>query len=574
MRRVWPLLLLALVALAVIHPLFTYGMGSTSVAKADEVTSISRLDTVFEVGPDGRALVTETITVTFPEEHPRHGIFRFFDEVDPHDDRARRVPEIDSVTRDGRAEEFAWETRAQGRFHVLVLGRDDVVLDPGTHTYVIQYALDRLLVAPTQGTGARFVQDVVPGGWQQPISQARVTVRLPASSGGATCTLGPAAEQECEVSRGGTSTVVATASDLPPRTALTLDVTVPEVEPSGSELLWSPRVARILGVKPWYVALVGAGVAYAAWLGRRLGRRSVERSPEVLRRTVPPSAVGPHQALFLAHGEVPDEAFGGALLLAAQRGAVRLSQDEGGWTLAPGDSDVEVDEVTAWILESLGVSRGETVRFDRADAESGEKILAAREGARAQAVFWAERNGFVEGGGAGKLGAFGVVAAFAAFAFLLWLGRPSTSLAAIPGVYAACALPLLRRGASTVRTESGRRVWAETVGFAAALRGDGDADTFDFSGREGLHADHLPWAVAFGLEERWAHRFRAETGLPVPEPLYVTGLWSGADATSMPAADFVSVVDSAVGAYSAGHGTDSSTGASSGSGGSGGGGSW
>ena len=90
----------------------------------------------------------------------------------------------------------------------------------------------------------------------------------------------------------------------------------------------------------------------------------------------------------------------------------------------------------------------------------------------------------------------------------------------------------------------------------------------------------MPWAVAFGVADAWAEKYRIETGEDPPMPLYASsGLHYGAGgfAASM-ADDFSSTVSSAISAYEATQSSSSSGGgggsSGGGGGGGGGGGSW
>ncbi len=37
-------------------------------------------------------------------------------------------------------------------------------------------------------------------------------------------------------------------------------------------------------------------------------------------------------------------------------------------------------------------------------------------------------------------------------------------------------------------------------------------ERFDFSGRKELYTAYIPWAVAFGVADEWAEKYRIETG--------------------------------------------------------------
>ena len=154
-------------------------------------------------------------------------------------------------------------------------------------------------------------------------------------------------------------------------------------------------------------------------------------------------------------------------------------------------------------------------------------------------------------------------------------------IALIPGLFALFAAELLAPGSGTKRTAAGRDLWSRIGGFRRVLATPSAEQRFDFSGRKELYTAYIPWAVAFGVADEWAEKYRIETGEDPPLPLYAAsgfGYGNGGFASSI-ADDFSSTVGSAISAYEA---TQSSSSGSSGGGGfsggggggGGGGGSW
>ena len=154
-------------------------------------------------------------------------------------------------------------------------------------------------------------------------------------------------------------------------------------------------------------------------------------------------------------------------------------------------------------------------------------------------------------------------------------------LALIPGLFAVFAIELLRPGSSTKRTATGRDLWSRIGGFRRVLATPSGEERFDFSGRKELYTAYIPWAVAFGVAEEWAQKYRIETGEEPPTPSYFGSGYSGYTGGSIAAAmadDFSSTVSSAISAYQATQSSSSSGGgggfSGGGGGGGGGGGSW
>ena len=576
MRRVLPLAVFAVLVLIALHPLLTFG--STEDGATDEPTRITRYDAVFEVDSDSDMEVTETLQVLVPDGVERRGIFRFFDVVDPNATRARRSPDDVTVTRDGETEPFSRYDEGGGRYEVLKIGDADRVLEPGLHTYVISYTLEDVLLERDQGS--RFYWNLVPGGWQQPIDAAQLTVRLPEAVEKVDCVHGTGAGTPCEVRGEGTSTVVATAEDLPPRTPVTLGTDLPATAAdTASYLPWSPEWARILGGSWYYLVGVLVLVGWAVWLARRIVRRTEEEPPAFPLQYAPPPGVGPAQALYLMEESVPRRTFVAGLMLAAERRAVRLEKERKDWKVVPVSTEPELDAVTASTLVQLGVAGGHTFVAKHKDAASGEYLKSAIDHATDRAKKWAEEQGLVSQEGPGCLAAFGVVAAFVLFGLMVALALPSTAIALVPGAFAAFGLPLLAPASHTRRTPAGRELWSRLGGFKRVLATPSSQERFDFSGRRELYTAYVPWAVAFGVADEWAKKYRVETGEEPPQPHYLAGAYAGTGvgSTSRMVDDFTSTVNGAISAYSSSQSSSSGGGggfSGGGGGGGGGGGSW
>jgi len=155
--------------------------GSGEVTPLSEDTSITSYVADFDLDEEGDLDVTETITVDVPV-FGKHGIFRFWDRVDENDPHARRNPEDIEVTRDGESEPFELSTEDHGRFVVAKIGSADVTLQPGEHVYELKYHIDGVIVEGRDDITAApsmFYWNLIPGGWQQTIDNADLTVHLP-----------------------------------------------------------------------------------------------------------------------------------------------------------------------------------------------------------------------------------------------------------------------------------------------------------------------------------------------------------------------------------------------------------
>jgi uncharacterized membrane protein YhaH (DUF805 family) len=146
-----------------------------SVARAEEV--ITSFHSVIDVSRQGPLTVTETIKVIAEGYQIKRGIFRDFPLTMQTDDgRIQHVGfSIKSVERDGVTEDYHTESITGGIR--IYIGKPDVYLDSGEHTFQITYETSRQI---------RFFEDheelywnVTGNGWAFPIEEASATVHLP-----------------------------------------------------------------------------------------------------------------------------------------------------------------------------------------------------------------------------------------------------------------------------------------------------------------------------------------------------------------------------------------------------------
>ncbi len=83
------------------------------------------------------------------------------------------------MTRDGSPEPFEILDENHGRITNVRIGSADVMINPGEHTYVIEYTIDGVLEEGTTGQPTQFYWNLIPGGWLQAIDTANLTVNLP-----------------------------------------------------------------------------------------------------------------------------------------------------------------------------------------------------------------------------------------------------------------------------------------------------------------------------------------------------------------------------------------------------------
>ncbi|MDO2380353.1 DUF2207 domain-containing protein, partial [Rhodococcus electrodiphilus] len=569
MARVLGYLVVALLAAAgLLWPLLA-GLDTGEASEAADPARITNYSVDYAVDADGGLTATETVTVDFPAD--RHGIFRYWDVTTGADPHVRHIPEIVSVERDGEPEpyETSWE---QGRRLVVAkIGDPDVYLEPGTHTYRLAYTTEGVLDPPgaaagtfdtAAGTaapvGSVFHWSVVPGGWEMAVDRADITVRLPTASGvvecaapGATCVLGGA----------GTDTVSVGVTGLAPRTAVNVRIGLGLDAPARSTVPWSVAWDPIVGRSAPIVALVAASSLLAFAAAARWAWTAREPEPGLPVLYAPPDGFGPVQTVYVASERPGPAPLAATLLYAAEEGLVELRPAGTGkksdvWEVrgvASADTWAATDPVTRAVGDALQISYpGAVLRADGSKS-AGERLSKATTELASQCRIWARNEGLVAPSTRERLGKAAVVLALvlavAGFAVPVWPSMWGLPAAA----FVFGGWELLRPEAGTRRTAKGRELWSRAGGFRRMLVTPSSEDRYRFSAEQDLYTRYIPHAVAFGVAEKWAEKYRTVTGAepPVPAwypyPVGVHGFASGAGGFD----SFESALSSSIGAYTA-----------------------
>jgi uncharacterized membrane protein YgcG len=576
----------AVIAALLSIPALFFGDGEPTANYED--TTISSYVADFTVAENGDLDVVETITVDVPV-YGKHGIFRFWDRVDANDPNARRDPDDITVTRDGASEPFELSNEDHGRFRVAKIGSADTTLDTGEHTYVISYHIDGVITEGSEeitDLDSQFYWQLIPGGWQQSIDEATLTVHLPvASEDPVQCGIGWDATTGCDAQGDGTKDLTVETGPIGPRTPLSiatgLDMPTPE---AGNALPWSGRYDRVLGRSVPVLGIVlllglGAGI-----LGGIAGARSREKPPGFPVLYAPPDGIGPAQAKFIYSESVERETYVATLMYAAEKEAVELTRAGDTWTIKDRNGPAgwaSLDPVTLGTAHILG-GPGATFTANKKDVVAGQRLRDEISLFDNSVETWAKSSGHLVTAGLGGLGGFLVLAGFAGvLAVAIWNPFSMTMIGLIPGAFAVCGISLMATGSGTKRTRSGRDLWSKVGGFRRVLATPSSKERFDFSGREELYTAYIPWAVALGCAKEWAAKYRTEMGAEPPVPHYFAASYVGSSPAAFVdsmTADFGATVDSAISSYNATQSSSSSGGgggfSGGGGGGGGGGGSW
>ncbi len=565
---------LLVLALLVLFPAVGWGGGTSDERDPSTITDYSA---DFIVSKDGRLSVTETLTLSFPVS--KHGIFRLFDLRDPNDSQVRLRPRNIAVTRDGQPEQFEVLNERRGRYRNVKIGSASVTMT-GEHVYVLRYTIDDVLTP--DGDGSRFYWNLIPSGWAMPIERSRLTVHLPGKPVDVRCAVGNGATGGCDAATEGDTGLVVSTGRLERYTPVTVRAGLDLATPARDLLPWPQRLDPVLG--PSKLALIALLLlaALAGWMGYLMSRQTREPKPQYPLMYAPPEGIGPAQANYLFTEKVGNDDFVASIMQTSELGATKLDRTDG-WTITDvGDASrwQRVDPVSAYAAQVLGVQGGSFTADETVSA--GKKLKSALSSFNSATRDWARQNRLMTTAGIGSAGGILVILAFLLTLFLALLNPLNISvLALIPGLFALFASELLAPGSGTKRTAAGRELWSRIGGFRRMLATPSGEQRFDFSARKELYTAYIPWAVAFGVADEWAEKYRLETGEEPPTPHYLgstAGYTAGSFASSM-ADDFSSTVSSAISAYEATQTSSSSGGggggfSGGGGGGGGGGGSW
>ncbi len=593
-------------AAGLLWPVAWAWLETLATSEASDPVSITAYDATYAVDADGRLLATEQIEASFPSG--RHGIFRYWDLADPADPSVRYEPTIVSVTRDGQPEPYELSWSGGYRFLVAKVGDADTYLDRGLHTYVLTYQIPGSVSPGSTSAsapfvtsagedagppGSAFVWSVVASGWEMSMAEATVTITLPSEAGQVQCATDPwGSPGPCTVSGAGTSTVTAAASALPPRTGMIVRASMQPDAPSRGALPWSITWDPVLGRTPWVTLALGLLAVAAGLAGYHLARSTREEPPGFPVQYEPPAGLGPVQVVYLdSEGEGPAPLVASVLHL-AERGLVRLKRpSESSWRIARAGTPAQweqVDPVTRAIVDKLNLTGMGAFHAD-GSVEAGKALKSAGEAIGPALSSWSTKAGLLVPNPREQLlkalWFVAVVVSMVLFALPAVLAATGnlrlvpTLVGLVPAAFVLGGIGLPSRVVGQRRTQQGRMAWARAGGFRRLLSTPSSEERFDFSARTEAFLAFIPYAVAFGVADRWAEKYRTEMGTEPPIPMwypvyagYSRSFYSGGDFDS-----FGKSVTSSIAAYSAAQSASHGGGGGGGSfggGGGGGGGSW
>ncbi len=514
-------------------------LSTPASAQASEV--IHGYDVAIRIEPSGNLLVTETIDYDFGS-NSRHGIYRDIPERVPYGntdlDRLYRI-DVGSVEASGGVP-AGYEVFHESGYFRIRIGDPDVEVS-GRHTYTIAYRVEGALNGFPDHD--ELYWNAIGPDWDYPIEASRVVVSAPAQIQRVACYAGPEfSTLPCAKSKVSGDRATFSSASLDPRSAFTVVAAIPKGAVPGPKPILEERwsLGRAFDVNPSTVAvttfLVLAIIAWFVRLAWRTGRdrRYLGSSVDALmgsatgeEQTVPLFESGEGPVEFappanLRPGQIgtlvdeianPVDVTATIVDLAVRKYLVIEEIPKEGWfgkpdwkltrLPAPGDELLEYERM---LLDGL-FEDGPEVKLSELKTKFVARLRKVQEALYANAI----GEGWFAGNpekvrkrwsaiGAGVL----VLGGLLEYAAIRW-----TKFALVPlPIIAGGLFMMLASHFMPRRTAKGTALARRVRGFRTVIA-TAETHMARFAEKENLFPRFLPYAVVFGLTEKWAKAFAA-----------------------------------------------------------------
>ncbi len=526
------------------------------------------------VQPDASLVVTETIRGRFFED--RHGIFRSIPVRYTTDLGKELVVPVEMRTVTLGGEEVPYEEYAEGDDRVFKIGDPNVTF-VGPFEYQLRYSVRRVMLYEEETDQVYW--NVTGDQWDIPLGAVSATVTLPGSVSAENlstiCFTGMrgSTAKDCamDVKDGGAAF---SAQDF-----LTVAVRFPKgiVAPPSAEDLAAAWWDRMLPRLTWLVPLLTFFFLYRYW--NKHGRDAKGRGT-IVAEYDPPKGVRPTEAGTLLDTKVHPRDLSATFVDFAVRGYLKIVEKE--------EKTLGIFTSKTYTLvkqkEPKDLKPYEKEIFDELFSSGDEKTLLSVDGDMARAITRASDNvyesmasdGYFKKNPKSASYLFAGIAVGAGIAG--WMAGLSLSIVfgslqpLVAFMFAAflilCFAPFMK-----AYTDKGIAAKEHVQGFREFLV-TAERYRLQWQEREGIFEKFLPYAVAFGVTDKWAKAFE---GMNLPAPTWYVGAHPGLFVPTDFARSVSSfgTVASSVSAPSSSSGGGFSSGGFSGGGfGGGGGGSW
>ncbi len=561
-------------------PLFIFFVLLLAGAVEVQAEVIKDFDVSYTVNQDGTVDVKETIVYDFESEE-RRGIFRILKNTHPQPATAwyksrEVVTQVEGVTKDTSSEPFV--VTESGSELEIRIGDSDVYLT-GEHTYEISYTLIGALSSGPEG--AEFYWNVTGADWPVTINQVGVVVnsdREGVIAEQAACYVGDTGSQEaCLSIEKNNFNVLFEAATLAPGEQLTIAV---ELDPAQVAIVSFEETSYL----PFGFGLLALWSLYFAW--RLYTYLISERlNLPIIAQYEPYGEYLPMFTGVLMDGKLDPHDITAGIMYLAEQGFLKIKRIETKklWIFDTVDYEITllrpIAEIPTEYLKTLSgllfkkeAPVGKSVTLsDLEDNRTQNSVLLIKlqknllKELKVTGVFtdalpkWTLTQTIV---------AITVVVIFGWFLFV-----PDGVVVTVLAVMETFIIGLIGLiSFNNRRTKKGYEIKNHLEGFKLFLSVT-DKERFDFHNapekNPELFMKYLPYAVALGVEEKWAKVF---AGITIPQPEW----YDGGGVATFSAAALTSDLSNFSTSFATSSGTTGSSGGGSagGGGGGGGGGSW
>jgi len=536
------------------------------VVSAQGAWEIDSFHSDIQVEQDGGVDITETINVTFYTE--KHGIFRdipvkYRNTLNQHISLGLEVLGVTDET----GEPIDYEVSREGAYQRIKIG-DPFTTITGPHTYKIQYRADRAL---------RYFDDhdelywnVTGNAWEVSIDNASATVYLPFAPDNQTkviCYTGETGStaQDC-LGEIRSNEAWFTANDY-----LTIAVSWPKglvAEPTFSKrVLWF--VEDNTGIFWPIFALIGG---YYVW--SRRGRDPKGRG--IVRQYEAPDKISPAELGYLVRQSFKTDDISAEIVALAEAGFLKIAEvKKDGWL----KDKVEYELIR--VGSAIPAVKHQRVLLDALFADAIDGRMAVKdlptdfykEVEKVKNAVWdaVEKRGYFDKKPESVWGAWVFAAIAVGFVLFAMAAAVQMRLDMVLGGIAAEVILIGFALLMPKRTEAGVAAYQYALGFKQYIAA-AETERVQWQEKQNLFFDVLPYAMVFGIADKWAKAFEGKLQQP--------DWYAGSNAAAFSATRFTSSMNS-FSAATLSHASPPSSnssgfsgGSSGGGGGGGGGGSW
>jgi len=504
MRKRRLLTLATLVAIALL-----LSVPGLALAEQERITSF---DSAITVNQDGSMRVENTIGAMVTGDQIVHGIYYDFPTIYSNTRTGGRLVidfRVLGVQRDGQAEPYTVENWENGKR--VKIGSADTVIDPGEHTWLLQFTVDRELGYFADHD--ELYWNVTGNGWVFPIDRASATVTLPTGAAakitGLSAYTGASGSTTSAVTTtqgaDGTPTFV-TTSILNPREGLTIVVGWPK------GFVQAPTAATRFG---WFLRDNGALIAgllgvllvflYYMIVWYRYGK-DPDRGT-IFARFAPPEGMSPGGVRYLSRMAHDSKTFTAALIDMAVKRYISIHQERHKYWIERDTAPESVLSDDELALAGVLIGTSARVDFEREHAEEIQRaILASKRPLEAdyQPRFFVSNIGYL---------LTGILLSIGVGVLTFFLSTRGNALQFVALIVVGVALAVMAAVfGSTLKsyTQQGRKLVDEVAGFKMYLSVT-EKDRMNLLNpperTPEMFEKFLPYALALDVEQRWSEQF-------------------------------------------------------------------